>query len=153
MAHVIGQCTSTPGNAQRSAARHSFPPTHEQKLPILAPLSSNVLNLKGLSIHSGFALGNSLVNALGTTLGVTDGSILGALEGAHEGISGQSQSDGIHESHLLLHVAETPSSSHTSVLIRSHLFHLTVPSVSKNLKSIFESEHCSVPQVAHVIGQ
>ena len=35
--HVIGQWTLTPGNPQRSAVRHLFPPTHVQKLPTLFP--------------------------------------------------------------------------------------------------------------------
>ena len=54
VAHVIGQWILTPGNAQRSAVRHAFLPTHVQKLPILFSSISSpsyVLNLRGLSRH------------------------------------------------------------------------------------------------------
>ena len=54
VSHVIGQWILTPGNAQRSAMRQSFAPTHVQKFPILFSSISSpsyVLNLRGLSRH------------------------------------------------------------------------------------------------------
>jgi len=101
-----------------------------------------------LGVNDGNALGDENGNEDGRALGL----LFGKPEGAHDGIGGQSQFNGIQESHVSLHVAATPSIAHSSMVIAEQNLNLFSPS-TKYFKSSSESEHLSSTQLAHVIGQ